>query len=708
MKRTMLISPLLLCSLLFAQTYNCTLVGRWAHGGSMAVAVDGNRLYYGDGGFLRIADITDPANPEPLGEWLSHGPVYSVVVQGSYAYVSNGSAGLRILDISDVSAPVEISAADVNYKATDAVLIGDYACIADQNYGLHVLNITDPENLPETVFLPLTDAMTIAGTGNYVYMAAEHHGVLVIDITDPDAPVKVDSIDITYVYDVDVGNDMLFAAASESLFIYSLADPGHPVLIETIGEYGFKNSVFYENGIAWVTDAYEGLLGFDVTDPAAPVQLFRFNLGYEGTYTSVTSGNTAFAAHENFGLKIVDVTDTGNPQLLAEIPTGSHSRNVRILGTHAYVSQGHAGMRILDISDPAGPVETCWEHRMKWAIKIILHGDHAFVCQRSYGGPMVFNVGNPAEPDSVCLVETENIKYSYDCVIQGDLIYIAMSSSGLGIADISDLQNPVELSTYDTGDYMRGLDVSGNLACLANDDSLLIMDISDPANPVKTGSVDARSDAYDVAIRDQYAFVADYYEGMTVVNISDPFNPFIAGYLETQRAKQIELKDNFAVIADYGGGVAVLDISDPLNPDLYARYDTPSSSDGADMDERGFIYVIDREDGLYIAQLNPQSGFEPAAGQVNGFQLASNFPNPFNPCTSVRYTVPVRSRVELNVYNIQGQLVACLDQGEKEAGSHLAVWYGTDLRKRPVSAGIYLCRLRSDAFEKTVRMVLLK
>jgi hypothetical protein len=193
-----------------------------------------------------------------------------------------------------------------------------------------------------------------------------------------------------------------------------------------------------------------------------------------------------------------------------------------------------------------------------------------------------------------------------------------------------------------------------------------------------------------------------------VIDISDPLNPVVAGYKDTQRAVRVELKGDVACIGDYGDGVTLLDISDPKSPEFMGRYDTPSAAEGVAVDDRGIIYVTDMEDGLYIVRYDGAIGISQKETEACKFQLSSNFPNPFNPFTSVTYTVPVRAGVELNVYNIHGELVAYLDRGEKEAGRYTVVWNGRDLRNRPVPGGVYVCRLKSGDFVSAVRMVLVK
>jgi len=94
-------------------------------------------------------------------------------------------------------------------------------------------------------------------------------------------------------------------------------------------------------------------------------------------------------------------------------------------------------------------------------------------------------------------------------------------------------------------------------------------------------------------------------------------------------------------------------------------------------------------------------------GRVN--RLQQNSPNPFNPSTSIRYSVARNgARVELHVYDVAGRLVATLLDDVAEAGDHVARWNGVDDGGRPVASGIYFCRLAVDEWRASRKMVLLK
>jgi len=95
------------------------------------------------------------------------------------------------------------------------------------------------------------------------------------------------------------------------------------------------------------------------------------------------------------------------------------------------------------------------------------------------------------------------------------------------------------------------------------------------------------------------------------------------------------------------------------------------------------------------------------AGVVN--RLEQNAPNPFNPSTSIRFSVAREgARVRMSIYDVAGRLVSDLVDGTATAGEHSARWDGTDAQGRAVASGVYFVRLSVDGWTDSRKMALLK
>lgn len=90
------------------------------------------------------------------------------------------------------------------------------------------------------------------------------------------------------------------------------------------------------------------------------------------------------------------------------------------------------------------------------------------------------------------------------------------------------------------------------------------------------------------------------------------------------------------------------------------------------------------------------------------FALAQNFPNPFNPATSIAYRVSVAGPVELVVYDALGQRVRALVAAEQVPGRYTSQWDGRDDSGRVVTSGVYFYQLRAGAYRQTRKLMLLK
>ena len=91
-----------------------------------------------------------------------------------------------------------------------------------------------------------------------------------------------------------------------------------------------------------------------------------------------------------------------------------------------------------------------------------------------------------------------------------------------------------------------------------------------------------------------------------------------------------------------------------------------------------------------------------------GFALEQNFPNPFNPFTTLRYDLPEDALVNITIYDMMGRQVKTLINGLQTPGYKTVQWDATNDKNRPVSAGLYLYTIQAGEFRQTKKMVLLK
>ncbi len=86
----------------------------------------------------------------------------------------------------------------------------------------------------------------------------------------------------------------------------------------------------------------------------------------------------------------------------------------------------------------------------------------------------------------------------------------------------------------------------------------------------------------------------------------------------------------------------------------------------------------------------------------------SNYPNPFNPETTIEMNIPVAGKTKLIIYNSRGQLVKTLVDNVLDEGTSYVTWNGTDSKGNPISSGIYVYKLDTGNQTATRKMILLK
>jgi hypothetical protein len=118
----------------------------------------------------------------------------------------------------------------------------------------------------------------------------------------------------------------------------------------------------------------------------------------------------------------------------------------------------------------------------------------------------------------------------------------------------------------------------------------------------------------------------------------------------------------------------------------------------------GSLYAGTDREGTFSRPLSEMvSSVDMPGQQSTNFGLYQNYPNPFNPSTTIRYALPSRSHMTLAVFNILGQQVAVLQNGEQDAGYH-----DVQFDARSLPSGVYFYRLNAGSFTETRRLLLVR
>jgi len=147
---------------------------------------------------------------------------------------------------------------------------------------------------------------------------------------------------------------------------------------------------------------------------------------------------------------------------------------------------------------------------------------------------------------------------------------------------------------------------------------------------------------------------------------------------------------------------------DTDNPAFIEAITTPAGPDSVyDRNYDGYYYgvaALDRLNNESPVTLSDAVAIrEERNHQLTGYRLDPNFPNPFNPVTEIRYTLPAVTEVNLQIFDLGGKLIETLVRENQAAGSYAVRWDGTNF-----ASGVYIYRLAAGNFHRAGKMVLLK
>ena len=109
-----------------------------------------------------------------------------------------------------------------------------------------------------------------------------------------------------------------------------------------------------------------------------------------------------------------------------------------------------------------------------------------------------------------------------------------------------------------------------------------------------------------------------------------------------------------------------------------------------------------------VVKLGEQGEPEEEIPVITKPKLYSNYPNPFNPTTTISFSLPNEEDIELVIFNIKGQKVKTLYSGIVEEGKHTMIWNGKNTNNKLVSSGIYFYKLKTNNKELTRKMLMMK
>jgi len=412
-------------------------------------------------------------------------------------------------------------------------------------------------------------------------------------------------------------------------------------------------------------------------------------------YTSPNNREYAILGAQG-GTEFVDITDTNNIHEVGYYPGVQTSwREMKVYSHYCYVITDAAGfgLQIFDMQYLPDSIHFV----RNWNYSGFTQG-HTI----SQSGPYLYINGGNSEPNGgITLLDlTSNPenplkrgqwgeKYVHDSRIVNDTIYacnIYNPPGTISIINASDIDNLITINSW-----VNNPDPAPHNCAITQDHHYLFTtdETTIPSGRLKVWNI---QDINNVILETTW----------------HPTN------ITTCVVHNIEINGNFAVIAHYEAGIRVVDISNPLTPIEIAWYDTYPSANasqefgcwGVFMFPSGKIIGSDIQTGLYVVKTsNIPIGIQNNNNELpNEYRLSQNFPNPFNPSTTIRYSIPKNVYASIKIFDVLGKQVALLEDGFKTAGSYSVTYDASHL-----ASGMYFYSLTTaDGFSMTKKMILVK
>jgi len=578
------------------------------------IEVSGNNAWLGGFDVLYMVDISNPADPETVTQTDDFGSGQ----QGDALSVANGlvynsaTAELRVLALTGAG-PV-IAGHVGSWRSFGLGFQGSLGFVAAGSDGLKVVNCANPRSPSVVGSLACTHAMDVFVRDSFAYVADESL-FRVVKVKDPASPAPVGSLAMgNQVYGVYVAGDYAYLAALDSgLRVVNVSNPASPVLAGRTTAAHDAEDVFVRDTLAFVSDMAQGLRIIDVADPAHPSQIGFYDDSLGLTYCTHVLGNRAYCADDAAGLRVIDVTNPANPVKVGELDFGFELTGVWVVDSLAYVTDWN-DFFVVNVADPAnlhqtGSVSLEGED-------LALSGEYAYVVGAGFTVVDVSNANGGLHLAGACEYPAGNS--ARDVEAQGSYAYLTCDS-GLQVIDAGNPEQPRSVALC-PGEGFDRLALTAGYAFVAQTESLIIVNVTNPLNPTRTGlyySTDGQP--HGVAVSGSLAYLCcgrpDAAIGLRVIDVSDPAHPQPCGFCNLGPAismRSVAVRDSWAfVTADSTDheGIFLIKVADPMSPEPL-----------------GFRWLGGNPIGLVV----PDTLCYIAAGDTCGL-LTYNVANPANP-----------------------------------------------------------------------------
>ncbi len=564
--------------------------GAWREGPAGAFACRNSIVYIGTGVMLQTWNISDMSNAVMTSEIEFSSPIQALEIDGDWLIgIIHGS--LITIDISIPSQPLAVStthfADGFNYILC---LGGGFAYVADRDGYFWAFDLTDPSAPIEASY----DGNYCEGTysmaydNNKVFIACEYDSfVYSYDVSDPYAITLID--DLLFL-DEGIKKDGLLAfngilhvfTYGSGWLMYDIgnlaAGPTGRASPNAIRAHHFHGGLIttFENGVYKIYDPMSGPQHLASIDPGLSEDIIM--LRHEGVHVlGLTSGGSLNIYNE--------VTDDQINIEFSDIPdNGGLYENIYVTGSFT-----EHRLNFFDIVNPAD-IELIGSVDLPWATNYLTVDNGFAVASCLDYGFMVIDI-TTGPPFAVRDTIPTN-GYTKATGFHGGLLYVSMSDNIMRSYDISTPGAAVLMSETLTTEYARDLDFVDDTMIFMGYDVLQSYNLSDPGEPMLTGSLTANNSHYkQISIADNMIYACGLNTGLQAVELmpTGELKPIIA-YPRPPYTYGLRIQGDRLYTATGPDGVTVYDITNPL--DILPIYEEDLVGFGHSVAMWGRVFVI--------------------------------------------------------------------------------------------------------------------
>ncbi|MFX1301331.1 MAG: LVIVD repeat-containing protein, partial [Promethearchaeota archaeon] len=373
---------------------------------------------------FRVIDVEDPNAPVLLPMGYLSPNVHGLTVEGHFVYLAEGLSGLNIMNITDPRTPIPVDVVNTPGNAMDVIVDGALAFIADGTGGVQIVDISNP-SVASIIgsYDTAGEARKLALQGDTLYVADSSNGLVVLDVTDPTHPILIDTIPISYAWDVDLYGEIVCIGGSAGIYTYRVGLGMAMIPLIGVFDGGYEiNDVRVQGDVAYVAAGSDGLLTIDVSDPAAPILLDNYSIGVTDVKKLDVQGNIAVLIEES-AVHVFNVLDPSNIQVYQQIPA-AFMTDAFLFGELCFYSYSN-GLGFLNISNPY----TYTYYQISYGTNITaiwVQGSYLYaVDYLGAAGPSfyIYDISDLTNWQLISAVPRQG--YHYDIIVDGDVAYLA-------------------------------------------------------------------------------------------------------------------------------------------------------------------------------------------------------------------------------------------------------------------------------------------